>query len=168
MLAIQSYVEINQIQKAREELEQARKIGVESRVTRIAELTILGCEKNWAEATSKAEQWISGCNGPIARASLDVWGAVPWCTRGDIARAEAYSSEAVNVMPWDQATQVARALVLAVQNRWEEARELLVKAEVKHLNRTAQAAGAHLWAEIYRRKGDAERQGEMGGAGDGD
>ncbi len=31
MLAIQSYVEMNHIQKAREELEQARKIGVESR-----------------------------------------------------------------------------------------------------------------------------------------
>jgi hypothetical protein len=156
---IEACLETGRVNEARRWLTEAQRVGYKSVNFRYTELLILGLERNWKQVCANAKDWMSTTHQPLEREGWAAWAAISTIyTGGDLAEAEAFCKVAMSLTPWDPAAQCVRALVSLVQGNLTEAEHFLTRARTSRSEWTAQAAGAHIWAVLYRCKGDIAKQ----------
>jgi hypothetical protein len=122
------------------------------------ELNLLGAEKRWPDVLAKATEWKSVYSGPFGASVLSAWAAVALVYEGgNLAEAERLCGESMALVPWDPSTQSIHALVLLAGGRTDEAETFLRKSG-SEASWAARAGAARMWAELYRRRGNAKRQ----------
>jgi len=121
----------------------------------MSEVAVLGAEGDWPGAVERARSGLASASDPVSRASLAAWASVSCVyAKGDLAEAESFCNESMSVVPWEGEVQTVRAVVTLAQGRDDEAGQFLKGARIRQCGWAAKAAGAHAWAELYRRKGD--------------
>jgi hypothetical protein len=152
-------LETGRANEARRWLTDAQKAGYESVAFRIMELSVLALERNWKQVRESARNWMSIYSKPLEQEPLAAWAAVSIVyLGGSLADAEAFCNVTMSVIPWDPAAQTVRALVFLAQGKLHEAEVFISRARSGHPQWAAEAAGAHIWAELYRCKGDITKQ----------
>jgi hypothetical protein len=127
-------------------------------VTAVYEYQVRGAGRDWQSVLDLARQHLNGAQGSLNRYCHIAWAAVAIVySKGDLADADAFATEALAVTPWDSAVQTIRATVLVAQGRFDEAAQFLKKAKVTQSNWAAKVAGTRAWEHIYRVKGDTKR-----------
>jgi len=151
-------LETGRIIEARNWLQQAGTLGNGSIAMKFAEFNVLGAECKWADVRTKSMEWHSSCDDPSQRAVLSAWSAMATIhVGGSLDEADALCNQSMSMIPWDPAVETVRAFVSLAQGRDAQAEDFLKQAGTPP-NWAAKTAAAHIWAELYRRKGNIKRQ----------
>lgn len=159
VLETSACLERGSVARARVWLEHARSVNASNVAFTMNEVAVVGAEGNWPGASELALARLANESDPLARASLAAWASVSCVyAKGDLNSAESLCDESMSIVPWEGEVQAVRAVVLLAQGRNDKAEGWLRQARTSQCGWAAKAAGAHAWAELYRRKGDGPMQ----------
>jgi hypothetical protein len=132
---------------------------------RLRELQAFADQAQWPEVQRVGREYLrtQEAKHPQAWSSIAAWVAVAdvWMDQeGDLQEADALSRRCREIAPPEPAIMIVRACVLMAQAREADAEILLRDGWNAPLQGAAKAAAAHLWAELYRRRGDAACESE--------